>query len=381
LVILPGPQGSGAAEQDFESDVAIFRMRTDVGQSFLSLLGNGRLIDGGGHNAVFGPDFQWRPTPQATLTGQALWSSSETPNRPDLAAEWDGRTLEDEALQLRASYSNSTIDLYTQGQDVGPEFRADQGFMPQVGYREIYGEGGITVRPKDKFFSRIRTFSYGWYDQDYDEELLSQRISVGMGMDGRFNSFLRFEANWDDIAVGNEVFQRFRPYVYVQSSPGRVLNNVSIEAFLGEEIDFANAREGTGTTLNGSLTLRPIDRFELRANASTRWLNVDDPVLGEGRLFLAQVERLRAAWSFSSRSFVRLIGQYVQTERDPSLYTFPVSEKDADFGFSALFAYKVNWQTVLYLGYGDQQTYADSGQGMEASGRQAFMKLSYALQR
>jgi Domain of unknown function (DUF5916) len=381
LVILPGPQGSGAADQDFESDVAVFRMRHDMGQSFVSLLGNGRKIEGGGHNAVFGPDFQWRPNAQATITGQALWSSSETPNRTDLASEWDGRTLDDRALLLRGSHNTSTTDLFLQGQDIGPDFRADQGFVPQVGYKEIYAEGGFTVRPKEAFFSRIRTFSYGWYDADYDNNLLSQRISVGMGMDGRWNSFLRFEANLDDILVGDEVFQRFRPYIYVQTSPGRVVNNISLEAFLGEEIDFANAREGTGTTLTGNLTVRPGNHLDLKLLVSTRWLNVDDPVLGSGRLFLAQVERLRLAYSFTSRSFIRLIGQYVQTERDPALYTFAVNEKDADFGFSGLFGYKVNWQTVVYLGYGDAQTYSGTSDQLEASGRQAFAKISYALQR
>jgi len=64
-----------------------------------------------------------------------------------------------------------------------------------------------------------------------------------------------------------------------------------------------------------------------------------------GRLFTAEVERVRATWSFDSRSFVRLVGQYVQTRRDTSLYTFGTSPKTADLSASALFAYKLNWQT------------------------------------
>ena len=108
-------------------------------------------------------------------------------------------------------------------------------------------------------------------------------------------------------------------------------------------------------------------------------MDVGDGV--EGRLFTAQVERLRAVWSFNSRCFLRVIGQYVETERDPSLYTFVVSRKDASFDGSALFAYKVNWQTVLYLGYGDTRTFAESTDELEKSGRQLFLKLSYAWQR
>ena len=46
-----------------------------------------------------------------------------------------------------------------------------------------------------------------------------------------------------------------------------------------------------------------------------------------------------------------------------------------------LFAYKLNWQTVLFVGYGDQRTFAESTDHLEKSGRQAFAKVSYALQR
>lgn len=149
---------------------------------------------------------------------------------------------------------------------------------------------------------------------------------------------------------------------------------------VGDEIDFSNAREGSGTSFGASATVRPNDHIELRASANSRWLNVEDPTLGSGRLFLAQVQRLRASYSFSSRSFIRLIGQYVQTSRRADLYTFPVEEKSAALNFSALFAYKLNWQTVLYAGYGDDQAYSGASAQLEQSGRQAFAKVSYALQ-
>ncbi|MEO5988018.1 MAG: DUF5916 domain-containing protein [Candidatus Eisenbacteria bacterium] len=380
LVILPGPEGSGAALQDFESDVAVLRMRRDIGASFMSLLATGRAIEGGGHNAVFGPDFQWRPRPTDTVTGQALWSSSRTPNRTDLAGEWDGRSLEDQALLLRWSHNTRTVDLFLQGQDIGPEFRADEGFMPQVGFREVYLESGYTLRPKERFLSRVRLFALGSYDEDTGGGVLGRRAAVGAGMDGKLGSFFRVELNRDDIQSGGQMFSRFRPRFVAQVSPGRVLNSFALDVQLGDEIDFSNARKGSGTSLGASATVRPNDHIELRASTNSRWLNVEDPALGSGRLFLAQVQRLRASYSFNSRSFIRLIGQYVQTSRSVDLYTFPVDEKSAALNFSALFAYKVNWQTVLYAGYGDDQGYASASGQLERSGRQAFAKVSYALQ-
>ena len=88
--------------------------------------------------------------------------------------------------------------------------------------------------------------------------------------------------------------------IIVESSPSRVLNGISIDAFFGEEIDFANGREGSGASVSGSFTLRPDDHLELRGNVSRRWLDVDAGGGLAGRLFTAQVERLRATWTFNS---------------------------------------------------------------------------------
>jgi hypothetical protein len=98
---------------------------------------------------------------------------------------------------------------------------------------------------------------------------------------------------------------------------------------------------------------------------------------------------LKATYTFSARSFLRLIGQYVKTDRDPSLYTFPVSAKEGNFDGSALFAYKLNWQSVFYLGYGDSRALFPEVNFMPANphydllrlSRQFFLKISYAFQR
>ena len=68
-----------------------------------------------------------------------------------------------------------------------------------------------------------------------------------------------------------------------------------------------------------------------------------------------------------------------ETERDPSLYRFEVARKDGGFDGSALFAYKLNWQTVLFLGYGDNRALQGNGD-LKPAGRQFFLKVSYAFQ-
>jgi hypothetical protein len=380
-VILPGPQGSGDAPQDFISDVGVMRLRRDLGSSFVSMLATGRLIHGGGSNAVFGPDFQWRPKPSESITGQFLWSDTQTPNRTDLAPEWDGGKLSDGAGLLYWSHSTRREDWFVQFLSLGDNFRADNGFIPQVGYREGFVDVGYTVRPKDKFLSRVRFFTTNWYDYQPNGDLLSRRLSVGSGMDGRWNSFFRVELNHDAIRSGADVLERFRPHVILQASPGGVFSTFSIDGSFGQEIDFANAREGTGASFTGSVTLRPTRQLVISGSAGRRWLDIDDANLGlSGRLFTAQVERVRTTWSFNARSFLRLIGQYSETRRDPALYLFSVDPKSAVLSSSALFAYKLNWQTVLYTGYGDQYEYLPTTDQLETNSRQFFGKVSYAWQ-
>ena len=98
------------------------------------------------------------------------------------------------------------------------------------------------------------------------------------------------------------------------------------------------------------------------------------------RLFTAEIARLKATYTFTARSFVRAIAQYVRTTRDPSLYNTAVDEREGSLTGSVLLAYKLNWQSVLFVGYGDNRTLTETNT-FERQDRQFFLKVSYAFQR
>ena len=165
----------------------------------------------------------------------------------------------------------------------------------------------------------------------------------------------------------------------LQASPSMLISQLSLEGALGEEIDIDNARPGHGATLTLGATVRPGDHLALRLDTSRRWIDVRPDQGGpESRLFTAQVERLKATWTFNARSYLRLIGQYERTDSDPSLYHAPVEERSGSFSGSALIAYKLNWQSVLFLGYGDDRALDEDG-GLDRTSRQFFLKISYAF--
>ena len=378
LVVLPGATSSDLAPQDFSSTVAIGRVRREYGSSFVSFLYAGREIDNGGHNRVLGPDFEWRPRPTDSITGQLLWSDTETPNRPDLAAEWDGRKLEGYAGRLAWSYGDAKWDNYVRYLDISSEFRADDGFVPQVGYRSAYEEVGRSWRPTSGPVRRVRVFSFAEYSEDSDGNLLARQIVPGFAMNATWNSFVRVELAQEDMRAISHVFRRRQVRPTFELYPGRYFAHFEVDAVFGDEIDFANDRLGSGTTVSTSATFNSGRHLQVSPFYTRRTLDVTTDSGLTGRLVTADVARVKATWTFNARSWVRVIAQETSSTRRPELWTVPVREKDRDFAGSAVFAYKLNWQTVLYLGYADSRVRDQAGE-LKPAERQAFFKVSYAF--
>ena len=379
-VILPGPNGSSLAAQDFSSRVALGRFRRNVGDSsYVSLLYSGREIEGGGFNRVLGPDFRWQPNDRNTVTGQVLWSASETPDRPDLADEWDGRELAGHAGELWWNRADGKWDQFVLYEDVGDEFRADNGFVPRVGYRSVHGDFGRTFRPTEGKFRRLRLFTQMERSEDRDGELLTRWIGPGFGFDAAWNSFVRVELNFDEVRGIERLHRRryFSPYVEIR--PGKVLSRIELEARIGDQIDFAHDRLGDGIDYALEADVRPTDHLRLVPSYGRRTLDVETESGLSGRLFTAEVARLLAVYTFNARTWLRAIGQWVETERDPRLYDEQVDPRIGDFGGSLVFAYKLDWQTVLYVGVSDLRGF-DERDRLEPVSRQAFFKISYAFQ-
>ena len=378
LVIVPGPAGSEFAPQDFGSYAAVARARHDLGSSFAGFLVTDREVEGGGYNRVLGPDFQWRPSSADLLTGQALVSFTETPNRPDLSPDWDGRSFSSRAFRLGYQHNTETWSWNVLYRDYGDGFRADVGFVPQVGFREGHAGGGYTFYPKG-LFSLVQPTGHVLYQIDTDGVLLTRRAVAGVFFQGRHNLAGEIDLASEAVRVQGELLSKRQLVFFAQVDPSRRFSRVGINGFLGEEVDYANARVGDGGEVGLDATVRPTDHLELAAHADLQWLDVTNEDGLRGRLFTALVGRLKATYNFSARTSLRLIGQWVGTERNPLLYTFPVPETDGAFAGSALFAYRLNWQTVFFLGYDDNRA-LDGAQSLQPRGRQLFLKASYAFQ-
>ncbi|MEJ2422727.1 MAG: DUF5916 domain-containing protein, partial [Acidobacteriota bacterium] len=378
-VVLPGPQSSQLLPQDFGSMVAIGRVRRDIGRSYIGLLLTDRENQGNGYNRVFGPDFQWSPNEKDQFSGQYLFSMTQTPDRPDLSSSWDGRSFTDGALYLSWNHCTRTWNANTDYTDIGKNFRAQDGFVPQVGYRQVHQWLGYNFWPNG-FFTRVEPYLN--LQQSWQESggVLTTRWAAGTDFKALYDLYGDMTiVKWVQ-RVGNILFHYYNGNFTFNLSPGVHLTNVSLYGDIGQQVDFDNVRLGNGGAIGSDVTLRPVDRLAFIFNGEHDWLDVTNDAGRRGRLYTADVARLKTLFNFSAKSYIRAIVQWVNTTRDPGLYTYPVDRRSGGLQSSLLFSYRINWQSVLYVGYGDDRSYVP-GSGFQPAGRQLFFKISYAFQR
>lgn len=375
-VIVPGSASSSLAPQDFSSFVGIGRVQHSLaGRSFAGFLVTDREVDGGGHNRVLGPDFQWAPNDQDQVTGQFLVSMTATPDRPDLSPDWDGRSSSSRAFTLQWNHSDTHWNWTGLYRDYGDGFRADVGYVPQVGIRE--GLANVNyVFYTHGFFSRVIPVLFGDCVANTSGQTVTSVVAPGVAFQGRsgLNGEIDYYAH-DLERAGPNLLPAVRWSLNLYVTPGGFVPTVSFQSHLGEAIDYIGNRSGHGGDATLSVALRPTRHLQFQFDGAFQWVNL----AGE-RLFAAQVERLRATYVFDRRAFLRLIGQHVRTDYEPSRYPVSVPETSGGFQASALLGYQLNWQSVVYLGYGDSRVLSENAQLLKA-GRDVFLKVSYAFQR
>ncbi len=374
LAIIPGPESSSFAPQDFGSMVTIARVRQDAGRSFWGFLVTDRENEGGSYNRVAGPDFQWRPNDTDQVTGQFLYSTTKTPGRPDASPEWDGRRLDGGDAYLVYDHSAKVWRWNLQYRDVSGAFRADSGYVPQVDYREGRARLSYNVYPGN-FFSRLEPAVIAELKWDRSGQPLSRECYAGINFEGRHS--LNGELFYHPVQqrAGGKLLNAGALYFSSSLSPSAVVSSLYVEGNVGQAIDYDGARVGRGGDVNASATIRPTAHLAVVLNGERTWLN-----LPQGSLFTANTLYLKGTYNFSSRSFLRVIAQWLETRRNRALYPQEVPRRDGGLTGSVLFAYKLNWQSVLYVGYGDNRVLTPQ-HGFQPADHQVFLKISYAFQR
>ncbi|MBV8516322.1 MAG: carbohydrate binding family 9 domain-containing protein [Acidobacteria bacterium] len=337
--ILPGPYGSSEIPQE-QSEVLVGRLRHTLGTSFVGLLATARENESGTYNRVLGPDFLWKPSKRDRVAGQLLLSDT------------DG--ARGNAARVYYTHDAPRWDAYAGARQYSPEFRADDGFLPQVGIRQTYVEVAGHLYPK-KGITFLRTYLGVDYAHEYDGAArVHTQFFPGFFFQGKWGSegWVTLRAHNQERVNGRMLTTQFVEFS-LRAAPARWLPALRFEGAAGEKIDYAEGRTGTGANLSLSGTVRPTDHLQLQATASREWLDLD-----AGRLFDAQSAFVQATYTFSARSLMRVVAQQGTTTRNAALYAGDVVEHERKRVVSALYGYKLTFQTVFFVGVNDDSVFA-----------------------
>lgn len=381
-LLLPGSQFSRAASLDESVVTAVGRFRRDVGStSTLGALYTGREGgDGSGYfNRVGGADAFWRPIPSLTVQGQLLRSATRYPDAVADDFDQPAGSFEGNAGTVRATWSTSSWEARGNYRHTDPGFRADAGFVTQTGVRG--GNVDLTRRwwgDSDRWFTQLRVEAGTWMNRDFDGNQLNGGLWFGLGYQGPGQLSIGVWPNvfMKEHFAGTTYEDLNQLWFDVRAAPSGWWS-VGLNGNVGDAIDFANEGLGSELRLAPDVSLRLGRRVELGLTHTYQTLDRDGR-----RVFTANLSQLRSVYNFSTRSFVRAIAQYRRTDRNPGAYADEVDHRADGLFAQLLYAYKVNPQTVLFLGYSqDGAGLTDFEQRrtpITVQGRTLFLKLGYA---
>ena len=372
-LIIPSNQNSRLAFLDEEVDAGVVRYRRDIGErSALGVVYTDRESDDY-HNRVGGLDGFLRFTPSDTVRVQYLRSDTLYPEAVARAYRQSLDAFGGYGYQAQYDHFAKVWKGFVRYQDLDPGFRADSGFIPRVDVKT--GEAQyerIFYGTKESWYAQASMGLHGLRTEDHDGTLTDQNLELFGTLNGPRQSTLQVNLEHNKELFDGVTFDLDVQRLYFQFNPNRRLRLAFVSRF-GDEIDFANTRLGDAKVLEGFMQMRVGRSLDLQFDYLIQQLDVDG-----GQLFDARLAQSKIVYQFNVRTFVRAIVQYQDLSRNTGLYLQPVSPKDKELFGQFLFSYKLNPQTVLFLGYTDNR-FGEQGVDLTQTDRTFFLKLGYAL--
>ncbi len=371
-LIFPGSQFSRSTSLEHSNTSAVFRFGGDIwNNSNIGVLFTNRT--GGGYfNRVFGADGRLRFSQSDEIVFQFLGSRTKYGEAIVEEFSQPGGEFGDEALMGIYTHKTSNHQLEFGYLDIGPNFRADLGFMPQVGYRQLHAMSNYEWRPKNNsWWSRFRLVNYAQYQTSSESTVLDKSLTNSFSFEGTSQTSLTLANTLSRQHYNGVNFDLIQFIVSGGIIPSGNLRFDILTTF-GDSIDYVNTRKGKTILLAPSFlwNLGAHLRFDLshiyeKMNASDIWL------------YRANISQASVVYFFNARMFIRAILQYYDYRYNVSNYLTPVEPEFSQFFTQLLFSYKLNPRTVLFLGYSDNH-FGARDYGMTRKDYTFFAKIGYA---
>lgn len=372
-LLFPGAQGSTTDTTNDANNVLVGRYRYDIGNG-TTLGGLITARDGKAYtNFVAGIDGLHRLTGSDSVSFQYLASSTEYPG--DIATANDQpRSLDDSAASVSYDHRSRNWRGYLRYDDFGRDFRADLGFVPQVDF-DRYIAGLRRIWYPGKRFTRLNVGGDWDITHTQDGRLLEREIEASIWTQGPLQSFLEAGIGRRDRLYDDVLFDEIFSFFYGEVRP---TGSLGLELFMrfGDEIDFDNTRLGDILVLRPRIGLNLGKHLSLKIGHTMQRLNEQET---GANIFTAHLSDVRLTWQFSVRSFLRLVVQHQDIERNTALYVdTDTAGRSRSLATQLLYSFKVNPQTVLFVGYSDAGEDGSTLGRFTTTERTLFAKVGYA---
>jgi hypothetical protein len=319
-------------------------------------------------------DGVWNISDQESLQLQYLHTETEYPDW--VVAEFDQPTglFSGSAAAFRYRHDGEDWTWFAMYRNYDKDFRADSGFVPNVGYD--WQKGGFARKwwgDQDNWWNLIRLQAEWDVSHDSDGRLMARDFELRLSVNGVYSSEFSAEVSsgrelWKDV-----LYEKKRLNFEARIKPRSGLY-LSAGGHVGDEVDYSNDR------LADSLYFQPVVEWNInkRLYLSTDYTFSRLDSKSGSNIYVARLADVRLAWYFNVRSYLRLTLQQQDIRRNQAEYIETITPDYVSTGSQLLYSYKLNPQTVFFLGYADNHI-DDYGLAHNVlTDRTFFMKIGYA---
>ncbi len=375
--INPGNLSSSTTTLAQESHSGALRYRYDYSDSLsVGTISTLRSADNY-HNYVFGIDGKYRFDDSNTLYVQTLHADSAY---PELTQQTDSSDkLTDQAYKIELTHNSEYWQLYAGHKNIGKAFRADLGFMPRVDLERDYLQATrLFYGETTDFWHRYSLSGRLIIRRNQNNELMDRTVSTNINLEGPLQSYMQIkyinsskvgvrQDNTNNHITNNaDMFEVNQWQLSANFYPLKQLYS-AINITLGDEIDYDNNRLGKVKAIHNHTTWNINTRLELDLEQHYRQLNV-----GNNTVFTAYLTDVRLAYQFNLQSYIKLnlLYNYVDYPENNTV--------EKSLSTQLIYGYKINPQTVFYLGYSDNHYQDMYSERLRQEQKTFFSKISYA---
>jgi len=372
-LLFPASESSRLGSLAMANTSSVVRYRRDLGRSStLGLLVTDREGDGDYSNRLFAVDADLKVTTRDRIRFQLLGSRTRYPDAVARDFDQPAGDFDGTAFDLMYVHATRNVGWFVVHHRLSSDFRADLGFVPQAGYTWTWAGWRYTwYHDPGHWYTSLKVMPTYQREEDDAGNPLSETVSAIIAYTGPRRSYV----TWNTI-FGTRTYRGVEfDLDFVDFSSGFWPTgslSLNLTGAIGDWVDYVHTRAAKQVRLDPSIEYRIGRHLTMGLDHAFEQLE-----LAGGRLYRANISRLRAVFHFTGRSFLRTILQYVDYQYHPELYTAPVDSRFKHLFSQVLFSYKLNPQTVLFLGYSDNH-FGDQDVSLTQRDRTVFLKVGYA---